>query len=160
MLIVEAKKVSLGEAKKQCSLSMRDMRVNNGGGTVYGFITTGDGWRMVSYDGTFMITEKMELLFDTMDEDKQRWMEDYFVYVWGGSIFEHVLRHAYVMRHGQRMLPHYNGPYAPLLASKLLYRQNHSRNLLVISIRPEMLYTPNTMLIALADPLEEPLVQD
>jgi len=79
--IVEAKKVSLGEARKQCFLSMRDMQENNGGGTIYGFITTGDSWRMVSYDGTFKITEKMELLFDTMDEDKQRWMEDYSVLV-------------------------------------------------------------------------------
>ena len=81
VLIVEAKKVSLGEARKQCFLFMRDMQENNGGGTIYGFITTGDSWRMVSYDGTFKITEKMELLFDTMDEDKQRWMEDYSVLV-------------------------------------------------------------------------------
>ena len=81
MLIVEAKKVSLGEARKQCFLSMRDMQENNGGGTIYGFITTGDSWRMVSYDGGFRITEKMELLFDTMGEDKQRWMEDYSMLV-------------------------------------------------------------------------------
>lgn len=53
VLVVEAKKVSLGEARKQCFLSLKDMRDNNGGGSVYGFITTGDSWRMVSYDGTF-----------------------------------------------------------------------------------------------------------
>ena len=43
-----------------------------------------DSWRiMVSYDGTyaFKITEKMELLFGTMDGDKRRWMEDYSVLV-------------------------------------------------------------------------------
>jgi len=60
VLIVEA-------TRKQCFLSMRDMQENKGGGTIYGFITTGDSWRMVTYDGTFKIIEKMELLFDTMD---------------------------------------------------------------------------------------------
>ena len=60
---------------------MKDMRDNNGGGTVYGFITTGDTWRMASYDGAFQITEKMEILFDTMGEGKERWMKDYSVLV-------------------------------------------------------------------------------
>lgn len=81
VLVVEAKKVSLGEARKQCFLSMKDMRDNNGGGTVFRFITTSDTWRMASYDGTFQITEKMEILFDTMEEDKERWMKDYSVLV-------------------------------------------------------------------------------
>ncbi|KAI5839545.1 hypothetical protein DFP73DRAFT_561270 [Morchella snyderi] len=71
VLVVEAKTVSLGEARKQCFLSLKDMRDNNGGGSVYGFITTGDSWRMVSYDGTFQMSEKMEVLFDTMDDDKR-----------------------------------------------------------------------------------------
>jgi hypothetical protein len=72
VLIVEAKMVPLGEVRKQCFLSMKDMRDNNGEGTVYGFITTGDSWRMASYDGTFQMSEKMEILFDTMDDDKER----------------------------------------------------------------------------------------
>jgi len=33
--IVEAKRSSLGEAMKQCLLAMKDMRKNNGGGTVW-----------------------------------------------------------------------------------------------------------------------------
>ena len=54
-------------------------------------------------------------------------------------MFEYVMRHAYVMRHGQRMLPprHYNRPYAPLLTSNHLYGQSHSGNLLLLSIWPE-----------------------
>ncbi|KAG0636772.1 hypothetical protein HOY80DRAFT_976006 [Tuber brumale] len=81
VLIVEARKDSLGEGRKQFFLSMKDMRDNNGGGTVYGFITTGDSWRMVGYDGAFKITENMEILFDTVGEDKGRWMEDYSILV-------------------------------------------------------------------------------
>lgn len=53
VLVVEAKRVSLGEAREQCFLSMKDMRNNNGSGTVFRFITTSDTWRMSSYDGTF-----------------------------------------------------------------------------------------------------------
>jgi len=79
--IVEAKKVSLGEARKQCFLSMKDMRDCNGGGIVYGFITMGDSWRMISFDGDFKISEKIELLFDTMDECKERWMKNYSILV-------------------------------------------------------------------------------
>ena len=60
------------------------------------------------------------------------------------------------MRHKQVMLPpcnlpHCNGLYAPLLASNHLYGQNHLGNLLVLSKRAEMLYMPDTMLIALED---------
>ncbi|KAL0633576.1 hypothetical protein Q9L58_007536 [Maublancomyces gigas] len=69
------------EARKQCFLLLKDMRDNNGGGSVYGFITTGDSWRIVSYDGTFQMSEKMEILFDTMDDDKERWMKDYSILV-------------------------------------------------------------------------------
>lgn len=36
-------------------------------------------WR--AYGGTFEITEKMEVLFDTMGENEKRWMEDYSVIV-------------------------------------------------------------------------------
>lgn len=29
---------------------------------------------MASYDGTFQMSEKMEILFDTMDDDKERYI--------------------------------------------------------------------------------------
>ena len=36
---------------------------SNGGGKVYGFITTGESWRIVRYDGTsFALTEKIEVI--------------------------------------------------------------------------------------------------
>lgn len=32
-------------------LSLKDVRDNNQGGTAYGFVTTGQHWKMLSYDG-------------------------------------------------------------------------------------------------------------
>ncbi|KAF8543477.1 hypothetical protein BDD12DRAFT_874574 [Trichophaea hybrida] len=78
IFIVEAKRSSLGLAMKQCLLAMKD---NNGGGTVYGFVTTGDSWRMIRYDGTFQVTDKFEILFGSIEEDKETWMKDYSVLV-------------------------------------------------------------------------------
>lgn len=60
---------------------MKNMWDCNGGGTVYRFIIMGDSWRMISFDGKFTINEKIELLFDTMDEDKERWIENHSILV-------------------------------------------------------------------------------
>lgn len=75
ILVIEGKGSSFGEAMKQCLLVMKDMRKNNGGGEVYGFVTTGESWRMISYDGTFQMTNKMDAIFDTIDEEKELWMK-------------------------------------------------------------------------------------
>jgi hypothetical protein len=46
----------------QCLLAMKDTRDINGGGEVYGFVTTGKAWRMLKYDGTsFELTEKIDV---------------------------------------------------------------------------------------------------
>ncbi|KAG0133218.1 hypothetical protein HOY82DRAFT_538324 [Tuber indicum] len=81
ILVVVAKKVSLGEARKQCFLSLKDMRDCNGGGTVYGFITKGDTWRMVSFDGTFKISNQMHLMFDGMAKEEEEWMAHYSILI-------------------------------------------------------------------------------
>ncbi|KAG0632804.1 hypothetical protein HOY80DRAFT_731632 [Tuber brumale] len=81
LVVVEAKKTSLGEAMKQCFLSLKDMWDCNGGGTVYGFVTMGDFWRMVSFDGTFKKSQVVGLLFETMAEEEERWMADYSILV-------------------------------------------------------------------------------
>jgi len=74
MLIIESKP-SLGEAIKHCLLAMKDMWSKNGGGKVYGFVTTGDDWRMVSYDGIiFWMTEKFTVLSTSNCRD--RWMKE------------------------------------------------------------------------------------
>ena len=77
IFIVEAKRSSVGQAMKQCLLAMKDAWDNNGGGTVYGFVTTGDDWRMLSYNGSgFVITERFTVLFDGMMESKEKWMKE------------------------------------------------------------------------------------
>lgn len=54
VFIVESMRSSIGEGMKPCLLTMKDMRDN-------GFITTGDSWRMFSYDGiNFQMTRKIE----------------------------------------------------------------------------------------------------
>ncbi|KAF8475916.1 hypothetical protein BDZ91DRAFT_710578, partial [Kalaharituber pfeilii] len=50
VLVVEAKRSFVGKAMRQCLLAMKDMRDNNGKGTVYGFTTTGVSWQMIIYD--------------------------------------------------------------------------------------------------------------
>ena len=45
---------------------------------MYGFITTGEFWRMLIYDGTFQMSNK---LFDTVDKEKGRWMKENWVVV-------------------------------------------------------------------------------
>ncbi|KAF8418383.1 hypothetical protein EV426DRAFT_318548 [Tirmania nivea] len=82
VLIVEAKRGLLGAGLGQCLLSLKDMSDNNNGGVVYGFITTGDNWRMLSYDGvSFRMTENLHVMFETMGKDKDRWMRDYSLLV-------------------------------------------------------------------------------
>lgn len=82
ILIIEAKKESLGAAIGQCLLAMKDMGDRNQGGVVYGFVTTGDSWRMLRYDGaSCIITDKIEAVFDTMGRNKQRWVKDFSVIV-------------------------------------------------------------------------------
>lgn len=88
IVIVEAKTESLGAAMGQCLLALKDVRDGGYGGTVYGFVTTGCSWGMLSYDGsTFKMTHKIEVVFDTMarnnqtKESKERWMEEYSVLV-------------------------------------------------------------------------------
>lgn len=77
ILIVEAKRSSLGQAMKQCLLAMKDMRDSNGEGKVYGFVTTGEQWQMLEYNGTsFRKTNIMIVVFDSMDEEKEKWFKE------------------------------------------------------------------------------------
>ncbi|KAF8430245.1 hypothetical protein EV426DRAFT_10976 [Tirmania nivea] len=81
ILIVEAKRSSLGQAMKQCLLAMKDMHDNNSGGEVFAFVTTGTNWKMLRYDGaSFEMSEEM-IMFDTMGSDRQRWMDSHSIVV-------------------------------------------------------------------------------
>ena len=82
LLIVEAKSTSLGQAMKQCLLAMKDIGDNNTDGKVYGFVTTGESWRMLSYDGvSFKLTDRMDVIFRAIDREKEKWMKSYSVLV-------------------------------------------------------------------------------
>ncbi|KAF8534478.1 hypothetical protein BDD12DRAFT_860159 [Trichophaea hybrida] len=82
IFVVEAKRSSLGAAMGQCLVSMKDMGDNNGGGVVYSFVTTGESWRMLSYDGkSFQVTDKIDVMFGTIGKNKEKWMRDYSVLV-------------------------------------------------------------------------------
>ena len=81
VLIIEGKKGTTGEALKQCLLSLKDAGDQNSGCAVYGFITTGEFWQMIRYDGTFQMTEKFMVLFNTMGKQKDRWMKENSVVV-------------------------------------------------------------------------------
>jgi len=82
ILVIEGKRSSLGEAKKQCLLAMKDMGDKNSGYMVYGFVTTGESWQMVKYDGaSFQMSRKIDVLFNGMDEEKELWMKNYSVLV-------------------------------------------------------------------------------
>ncbi|KAF8416251.1 hypothetical protein EV426DRAFT_578791 [Tirmania nivea] len=82
ILIFEAKRESLGAAMGQCLLAMKDLRDGNKGGMIYGFVTTGDVWRMLSYDGaTFQVTDRLFMVFDLMRDDKVKWIREYSLVV-------------------------------------------------------------------------------
>ncbi|KAF8427484.1 hypothetical protein EV426DRAFT_715056 [Tirmania nivea] len=82
IFVVEAKRTAMVEAMKQCLLSMKDMGDSNGGGVVFGFVTTGQDWRMLSYDcKEFRLTQSFQVVFDGMATKKTRWMEDYSIVV-------------------------------------------------------------------------------
>jgi len=67
---------------KQCVLSMKDARNKNGGGEVYGFVTTGESWQMLKYNGaSFQMTRKIDVLFNGMDQEGKLWMKDNSVLV-------------------------------------------------------------------------------
>ncbi|KAF8470851.1 hypothetical protein BDZ91DRAFT_791810 [Kalaharituber pfeilii] len=82
IFVVESKRSCVAQAMKQCLLSMKDMWEHNGGGKIYGFVTTGKSWRMIGYDGgSFEKSEEMLIFFDTMGSDKKRWMDSFSIVV-------------------------------------------------------------------------------
>ncbi|KAG0638807.1 hypothetical protein HOY80DRAFT_965850 [Tuber brumale] len=82
VFVMGAKKSSLGEAKRQCLLAMKDIGDRNGGGVVYGFVTTGEQWQMLRYDGAaFTQTIKFLVLSQNMRQEKETWMKEASVVV-------------------------------------------------------------------------------
>jgi len=81
ILIIESKP-SPGETIKHCLLAMKDMWDNNAKGRAYGFVTTGEDWRMVRYDGiAFQVTERFAAMFTTGADERDRWIKEILVLV-------------------------------------------------------------------------------
>jgi hypothetical protein len=78
VLVVEAKRDSLGNGLKQLLLSLKCMwDVNNDQKMVYGFITTGINWQVVTYDGqTWKFSEPSTVLIGNMDGQEDRWLKN------------------------------------------------------------------------------------
>ena len=80
VFIIEAKEGFFGQGMKQILLAMKDAGDNHCGGVVYGFVTTGQFWQMLTYDGGVFRTTRDLRVFNRMN-DKDRWMEDCSVLV-------------------------------------------------------------------------------
>lgn len=77
IFVIEGKRSSIGKAIRQCLLAMKDMWDNNCDGKVYGFVTTGETWQMLEYDGkAFRKTNSFVVVFDSMDREKDKWMKE------------------------------------------------------------------------------------
>ncbi|RPA94612.1 hypothetical protein L873DRAFT_1700889 [Choiromyces venosus 120613-1] len=77
VFVVEPKKSSVGHAKRQCLLALKGMGDNNDGGILYGFVTSGEQWQMIRYDGmAFTQTDRFHVLFGTMGHEKEIWMNE------------------------------------------------------------------------------------
>ena len=56
---------------------MQDSHGHNGAGEVYGFIPTGRNWGMIRYNGRLWEkSEEITIMFDTMQFDRERWMQN------------------------------------------------------------------------------------
>jgi len=76
VFVVEAKRSSLGQAKWQCLLSLKDIGDKNGGGIVYGFVTTGEQWQVIMYDGiTFTQSDRFLVMSAGMKDDEDLWIK-------------------------------------------------------------------------------------
>lgn len=81
VLIIEPK--NLGDSMKQCLLSIKDAYDNNNDKRkMYCFMTTGDSWQLVSYDGNiFKMSEEFKIIFPTMKNNKKRWIDEFSILI-------------------------------------------------------------------------------
>lgn len=79
IMIIEAKKASLAECFKQCILALKDSYDNNNDKkTVYGFLTTGVSWQLVTYnENEIKISDDIKVAFPRMKINKQKWLDNY-----------------------------------------------------------------------------------
>ena len=56
---------------------MKDMKDCNGEGKVYGFVTTGEQWQILEYDGiSFQMSDVMVIPFGSTRGNRKRWFRE------------------------------------------------------------------------------------
>ena len=82
IFLVKTTKSSIGEAKRECMLALKDMGDRNGGGFVYGFVASGEFWQVIRYDGSvFTQTRPIPVLFPAVEREKEMWLKESSVIV-------------------------------------------------------------------------------
>ena len=78
VLVVEVKKFSIGESKKEYLLAIKDIGDRNGGGAVCSFVTTGELWKMIRYEGQgFTRTCNFLVMSKNMEQEQEKWMKEF-----------------------------------------------------------------------------------
>ncbi|CAF0914543.1 unnamed protein product [Adineta steineri] len=77
ILVVEAKRDSLGKGLIQLLLALKSMSdINNDQKMVYGFVTTAINWQLITYDGQlWKLSEPAVALLGNMGTKEDRWLK-------------------------------------------------------------------------------------
>ena len=84
VVVVETKQSTLVIAFRVLLLALQDMWDACGGkGIAYGFVTTGEEWQVVVYDGKFRVMNRLPVMFPGMEKAEMKgvWMEGFSVVV-------------------------------------------------------------------------------
>lgn len=83
IMIIENKNASLAECFKQCILALKDSYdSNNDKKTVYGFLTTGVFWQLVTYnENEIKMSDDIKVAFPRMKMNKQKWIDNYSIII-------------------------------------------------------------------------------
>lgn len=83
IMIIENKNASLAECFKQCILALKDSYdSNNDKKTVYGFLTTGVFWQLVTYnENEIKMSDDIKVAFPRIKMNKQKWIDNYSIII-------------------------------------------------------------------------------
>ncbi len=77
VLVVEVKRDSVGKGLTPLLLALKSMwDINNDKKLVYGFVTTGIDWQLVTYDGhAWKLSEPYTVVIANMRNQEDRWLK-------------------------------------------------------------------------------------
>jgi len=77
VVVIQPKNTLVGQVMKLAWLTLKAARDSNNEGIVYGFVTTGLQWKMLSYDGvSFRSTPNFTVVLNEMEEYKTPWVKE------------------------------------------------------------------------------------